>query len=258
MKAAPRISVVTTSYNHGEYLRETLESVRNQQYPNLEHIVMDGGSTDNSIDTIRSYASQLAYWISGPDGGPTNALIKGFSRATGDILCWLNSDDLFEPGCLAEVAEFFASRPGAEVVYGDATLIDKLGRSIKPKKEHAFSRFIWLNDYNFIPQPSTFWTKRLYDHVGGLDPAYRLAYDADLWARFSEVTTLHHIPRRWSRMRIYPEQRNQSLRQISDAEDERIRSRYLPAQPHALRMAKWLAAKSARVCWKTATGCYRD
>jgi glycosyltransferase involved in cell wall biosynthesis len=252
----PRISVVTPSYNQGEYLSDTLGSIHDQGYPNLEHIVMDGGSTDNSVEIIRGYSSRLAFWTSERDGGPNSALVDGFGRASGDILCWLNSDDLFEPGCLFEVARFFAEHPEAEVVYGDAVLVDRSGQPIRPKKEHPFNRFIWLHDYNFIPQPSTFWRRQLYDRVGGLDKSFHLAYDGDLWVRFAEVARIHHVRRKWSRMRIYAEQRNQKLRAQSDLEDMRIRARYVEEQPMVMRRAKSVAAKGLRISWKLATGCY--
>jgi len=253
-----KISVVTPSYNQGEFLNATFDSIHSQGYPNLEHIVMDGGSSDNSVEIIKAYSSRLAYWVSESDGGPNRALVQGFDRASGDILCWLNSDDVFEQGCLFDVGRFFCDHPEADVVYGDATLIAKCGRPIRPKKEHAFSRFIWLHDYNFIPQPATFWRRRLYERVGGLDLSYQVAYDGDLWARFSEVARIHHVRRKWARMRIYPEQRNQSLRVQSDIEGERIRMRYIEAQPWIIRRAKRVAAKGLRISWKLATGCYWD
>jgi glycosyltransferase involved in cell wall biosynthesis len=233
-----------------------LESLHNQAYPNLEHIVIDGGSRDASIAIIESYSNRIQYWISEPDGGQADALIKGFARATGEILCWLCSDDLLERGALLEVAEFFQRNPEAEIVYGDSTWIDAAGKHVRPKKEHSFSRFIWLHDHNFIPQPSTFWRRRLYDRVGGLDPSYRVAMDGDLWLRFSDVTRLHHVRRMWSRMRWYPEQMVQRLRPEVLLADERMRDRYLGSQSKLLRRLKWALARSVRISWKLATGCY--
>jgi glycosyltransferase involved in cell wall biosynthesis len=255
---APRISVVTPSFNQGRFLEATLRSVLNQGYRNLEYIVIDGGSTDGSVEIIRRYASQLAYWVSEPDGGHTNGLIKGFARATGQILCYLNSDDLFEPWTLREVAEFFLTHPDAAVAYGDGLWVDIEGRPLKPKKEHPFNRFIWLHDHDFIPQPSTFWRRGLYERVGGLDPSFRLAMDADLFIRFAEIARFHHVRRTWSRLRLYPEQRNQRLRAQSDAEDRTIRRRYgISDRPAWMIGARRLVAKGMRVSWKVALGCYR-
>jgi glycosyltransferase involved in cell wall biosynthesis len=252
----PRISVVTPSYNQARFLGETLASVHSQNYPNLQHIVIDGGSTDGSQEIIRSYADRLDHWVSEPDQGQTHALVKGFAHADGEVLCWLNSDDLFEPGALHQVGEFFRSNPEARAVYGDALLVDIAGQPLNLKREHPFSRFIWLYDYNYLPQPSTFWRRDLYEEVGGLDPSFDLAMDADLWIRFAEVTRLHHCPRVWSRMRLYAEQKNQRLRAASDLEDARIRSRYIRPWPHWSRRPMRVAAKALRVGWKAARGCY--
>jgi len=252
----PKITVITPSYNQARFLEATLRSVHDQGYPNLEHIVIDGGSTDGSVEIIRKFEDRLAYWVSEPDKGQTDALIKGFSRATGQILAWLNSDDLYEPRTLWDVAEFFTRHPDVQFVYGDALWIDTEGRILKPKKEIPFNRFIWLYDYNYIPQPSAFWRRELYEVVGGLDPRFDLAMDADLWIRFAERTRPVHVRRIWSRMRLYPEQKNQRLRAISDNEDEIIRSRYLPKEPSWQRRVKKNLAKGLRVGWKLLGGCY--
>ena len=127
----PRITVVTPSFNQGRFLEETIQSVLYQDYPNLEYIVMDGGSTDGSADIIRRYSDQLAYWVSRPDRGQTDALIQGFGRASGDVLCWLCADDVWEPGTLWEVGRIFASQPETRAVYGDATFVDIEGRRIR-------------------------------------------------------------------------------------------------------------------------------
>lgn len=256
MSNEPKVSIVTPSFNQAQFLESTLVSIDSQTYRNVEHIVIDGGSTDGSVDILRRHAAQLAYWVSEPDDGQTDALIKGFSRATGDILCWLNSDDVLEPWTISEVVEFFERHPKAQAVYGDSLWTDKSGAPLKPKKEHAFHRFIWMYDHNFIPQPSTFWRRELYEAVGGLDPTFDLAMDADLWIRFSDVTKIHHVRRQWSRMRFYPEQKNQRLRQKSDQEDKVIRSRYLRSEPELALAAKKAFAKCARITLKLVNGSY--
>jgi glycosyltransferase involved in cell wall biosynthesis len=253
----PRITVVTPSYNQARFIERTLQSVIHQEYPNLEFIVIDGGSTDGSVGIIQRYASHLAYWVSEADHGQTDALVKGFSRATGDILCYLCSDDLHEQWTLWEVAQFFMSHPQAEVVYGDSIWIDVEDRPIKPKKEHPFNWFIFVYDHDFVPQPSTFWRRSLYEKAGGLDPAFQLAMDSDLWIRFAEVAPLYHVRRVWSRMRLYPEQKNQRLRAQSNQEDLVIRRRYgIAHEPAWSRTTKKIVAKGLRVGWKVATGCY--
>ncbi|MFN8559230.1 MAG: glycosyltransferase family 2 protein [Dehalococcoidia bacterium] len=253
---ALKISIVTPSYNQAEFLEATLLSVLNQGYPNLEYIVIDGGSSDGSVEILERYRPRLSYLVSERDKGQTDALIKGFARATGDVLAWLNSDDLYEPWTLRQVAAFFTRRPAARFVFGDARWVDRAGRFLRPKREIPFNRFLWLHSYNYIPQPSTFWRRNLYQQVGGLDPAFDLAMDADLWARFSNVTPLHHVPRSWSRMREYPEQKNQKRRVQSDAEDRRVRERFVRTAGLRWRAGRVLA-RGLRVSWKAATGCYR-
>lgn len=256
MSNLPRISVVTPSFNQARFLRATMESIHSPGYPGLEHIVIDGGSNDGSVEIIEEYADRLAYWVSEPDDGQTDALIKGFERATGDILCWLNSDDLFEPWTLSEVAAYFAENPDVEFMYGDSTWIDGDGRVIKPKREHGFNRFVWMYDHNYIPQPSAFWRRDLYERVGGLDPSFDLAMDADLWIRFAEITRPRHLGRPLSRMRFYPEQKNTALRRRSGEEGGRIRVRYLGRQNPMVVRWKRRAARALRVGLKAGAGGY--
>lgn len=252
-----RISVVIPSFNQGEFLDSALRSVLDQGYPNLEVIVMDGGSTDSSVDVIRSHEARIDHWESRPDGGQTDALINGFRRSTGEIMCWLNSDDLMVDGCLDDVNDFFSRNRDAEAVYGDAQWISRDGRLLRTQNEIPFSRFIWMYTYNYIPGMSMYWRRALYERVGGLDRAFDLAMDADLWSRFAEVTQIHHMPRIWSRMRFYEDQKNRRLRAKSNEEDLVIRKRYWgQATPPSLLRLRQLAALTARILWKAGTGCY--
>jgi glycosyltransferase involved in cell wall biosynthesis len=237
-------------------LETTIKSVLNQNYPNLEYIIIDGGSDDGSVEIIQKYSEHLAYWVSEPDNGQTDALIKGFQQTNGEIMAWLCSDDLYEPYTLYEVAKIFLNNPHWQLVYGDSFWIDADNRPLKPKKEIGFNRFVFLYTYNYLPQPSTFWRRGLYERVGGLDARWDLAMDADLWIRFAEFTRLHHVSRIWSRMRLYPEQKNSRLRDKSDAEDELIRSRYLPNELGWKRRLKRTAARSIRVALKLRRGAY--
>jgi glycosyltransferase involved in cell wall biosynthesis len=252
----PKISVITPSFNQARFLEATMESIHQPGYPNLEHIVIDGGSSDGSREIIESYGDRLAYWVSEPDEGQTDALIRGFRRATGSIQCWLNSDDLFESRTLYDVAEFFSRDPGASFVYGDSTWIDELGRVIKPKREQVWSRFVWLNDNNLITQPSALWRAGLLEAVGGLDPSFVCAMDADLWIRFAEVTRPRHVRRQWSRMRFYPSQKNTRLRELSIEEMRAIRGRYGGSGSQTLAPLKTLGARSLRVLLKAYSGGY--
>jgi glycosyltransferase involved in cell wall biosynthesis len=257
MKTFPRISVVVPSLNQAEYLELTLHSILDQNYSGLELIVIDGGSKDGSVDIIRKYEQRMKFWCSEPDGGQTNGLIKGFSHATGEILCFLNSDDLFEPGVLHEVGEYFTKHPDVDAVYGDALWIDAEGNVLRKQKEIPFSRFIWLYTYNYIPGMSTFWRRTIYDLAGGLNPAFQLAFDTDLWIRFSDHGKIKHVARQWSRMRFYPEQKNRRLRAESEREDMIIRSRYWENQrmPRTYYLRRKIAL-GMRILWRLLTGCY--
>jgi glycosyltransferase involved in cell wall biosynthesis len=257
MDSFPKISVVVPSFNQAKYLELTLRSIIDQNYPNLELMVIDGGSKDGSLDIILKYENHMKFWCSEQDGGQTFGIIKGFSHATGDILCFLNSDDLFEPGSLHEVGIYFAKHLDADAVYGDTLWIDAEGNAIRPQKEIPFSRFIFLHTYNYIPGMSMFWRRAIYDKVGGLNPAFQMAFDADLWMRFSDHGTIKHVARQWSRMRFYSEQKTHRLRDITIREDMLVRSRYWKNQ--SIPSMYYLRRKIAlviRIVWKLLTGCY--
>ncbi len=207
MSSWPRITVVTPSYNQARYLRQSIESVLSQDYPNLEYIVCDGGSDDGSVEIIEEYSDYLQWWVSEPDEGQTDALVKGFSRATGEVLCWVNSDDQLEPGSLRYVADRFAADPTLQFLWGDCRWIDESGTVLYTRHEIPFVRWLWLYGYNYIPQPAAFWTRALYDRVGGLDQSFRVAMDTDLFARMSRVTRLQHTSTVLARFRIHAQQR---------------------------------------------------
>lgn len=224
-QSIPKISLVTCSYQQARFLDAAMQSVFDQAYPNLEYIVMDGGSNDGSADIIARHANKLAYWVSEPDGGQTDALVKGFKRASGDICGWLCSDDLLLEGALESVANYFKSHPEVEAMYGDSIWIDADGRPIRIKREMGFDRFVFLHDHNYIPQPSMFWRRSLYEEVGGLDTNFNLAMDSDLWDRFASRTRIAHLPHYLSCMRFYPEQKTRRLRPRGREEDRLIRKR---------------------------------
>lgn len=221
-----KISIITCSYQQASYLGYTLRSVIDQQYPNLEYLVIDGGSSDGSTEVIARYANHLAYSVSERDHGQSEALNKGFLRSSGDIVGWLCSDDLLLPGSLERVAAYFDAHPGVDAVYGNAVLIDANGTPLRAKREMGFSPFTILHDHNYIPQPSMFWRRRLMDRVGHLDQSLHLSMDADYWLRFAANGNIRHIPDFLSCMRSHDHQKVFLDRSGVFGEADRLRQRY--------------------------------
>jgi glycosyltransferase involved in cell wall biosynthesis len=252
----PKISIITCSYQQGRFISSTLQSVLQQNYPNLEYIVIDGGSTDESVHVIRRHAEQLAYWISEPDEGQTHALTKGFDRCTGDVMGWLCSDDLLLSGSLERVGRFFAENPQVDWLFGDALWIDAQGNALRTKKEMPWSRAVFLFDHNYLAQPSVFWRRRLFERVGGLDGRWNLAMDADLWLRFARLSRPQHLSQYLSCMRFYPEQKTRLLKPAGMKEDEALRRREAPRLSKMPRPLMSAAAKVCRIVLKGATGGY--
>jgi glycosyltransferase involved in cell wall biosynthesis len=225
----PKISIVTPSYNQGDFLEETLRSVLEQDYLNLEYIVMDGGSTDGSVDIIRKYADRLAHWKSAKDEGQAEAIRAGFARATGEILCWLNSDDTMAPGTLRMVGEFFAAHPDVDLVYGDLNLVDAEGKRLYTARP-LLRLGILVYENAFIPQQAMFWRRSLYERVGGLDPLLHFAMDFDLVIRFllagARVRKLQGI---LAHYRWHPAAKSSTIRDVLEKEINELLYRHLPA-----------------------------
>lgn len=199
----PLVSIITPSYNQANFLEETIRSVLDQGYPNLEYIIVDGGSTDGSLEIIQKYADRLAWWVSEPDQGQTDAINKGFSQAKGQILAWLNSDDTYLPGAVAEAVGYLQAHPEIGTVYGDANLIDDEGNVIGrfPAKQTDNRRL--MRGYVHIPQQATFFRKELWRKVGPLDPTFFFAMDYDLWVRLSQHAPLKYYSRMWANFRLH-------------------------------------------------------
>ena len=199
----PLVSIITPSYNQANFLEETIRSVLDQGYPNLEYIIVDGGSTDGSLEIIQKYTDRLAWWVSEPDQGQTDAINKGFSQAKGEILAWLNSDDTYLPGAVAEAVGYLQAHPEIGTVYGDANLIDDEGNVIGrfPAKQTDNRRL--MRGYVHIPQQATFFRKELWRKVGPLDPTFFFAMDYDLWVRLSQHAPLKYYSRLWANFRLH-------------------------------------------------------
>ena len=190
----PLVSIVTPSFNQARYLEATLRSVLEQDYPAIEHIVMDGGSSDGSREILEQWSGRLAGWISEKDKGQTDAINKGFARANGEILAWLNSDDTYNPGTIRAAVAALQAHPEASMVYGDASYIDESGRVIGrfPAAQTDYARL--RHGYVHVPQQASFWRAEYWRKVGPLDPSFYFAMDYDLWVRLAALAPLVYVP----------------------------------------------------------------
>lgn len=250
LDSPPMISIVTPNLDQGRFLERTLASVLDQRYPALEYIVRDGGSTDESSEVLARHAARLQKVVSEPDGGQAAALNRGFRSTRGEIMAWLNADDLLLPGALDFVARYFIEHPDVDVLYGHRVLIDsedrEIGRWILP--EHDDETLRWAD---FVPQETLFWRRRAWDEIGGaLDESYRFAIDWDLLLRFAGAgLTLVRVPRFLGAFRVHPEQKTHSWKDVGASEMSRLRTRELGRQPHPQQIHRKLWRYYLRHLW---------
>lgn len=211
MIRSPRITIITPSFNQGRFLDRTIESVLSQGYENLEYLVIDGGSTDGSIDIIKRYHNRLHDWVSEPDGGQADAIAKGFARSTGEIMGWLNSDDLLLPGALATVAQTFSRSRDIQMTYGDIVVVNEWNQMqrICTQTPARFETLFYGGQ--IINQEAVFWTRDLFNRAGGLNRQLQYALDYDLWTRMSRLTAPHYIPRILAAFRQHPAQKTRHM-----------------------------------------------
>lgn len=245
----PRISIVTPSYNQGDFLEKTIESVLSQGYPDLEYIVMDGGSTDESVAIIRKFEDHIKFWQSEPDKGQSDALRSGFARTSGNILAWLNSDDTLVPGILHVVGAYFASHPDDDLLYGNVNFIDAQGKLMYTAYPYL-DLGVLIYENRFIPQQAMFWRREIYDRVGGVNPDLCFAMDFDLTLKFLLAgARVAKIPRVLANYRFHPAAKSSTIRDVMESEIAEVLSRLSPMRDGALeRFVKKIYFRGLRFC----------
>jgi glycosyltransferase involved in cell wall biosynthesis len=192
----PKISIITPSYNQGQYIEETILSVIGQNYPNLEYIIIDGGSTDNSVEIIKKYEKYLTYWVSEKDSGMYEAIQKGFDKSTGEIMAWINSDDMYHRKAFFAVAKVFSDLPEIEWIQGLPTVFNEEGLITEVASYRRWSKYnIYRQEfYKWIQQESTFWRRSLWEKAGSrMDTSFKYASDFELWTRFMGYSKLYAL-----------------------------------------------------------------
>jgi len=203
------VSIVTPSYNQASYLEQTITSVLNQDYPHIEYIIVDGASTDNSVDIIEKYKSKLAYWVSEKDTGQADAINKGFAHATGEIIAWLNSDDYYLEGTLSAAVKIFEENPDVVLAYGNMLAVDEHGKTFNTLNYKQLT----LEDllcFQIIGQPAVFMRRSALQKTGGLDPAFHFLLDHHLWIRLAQQGKILHVPQTWAAARYHAEAKNRA------------------------------------------------
>jgi len=203
------VSIVTPSYNQARYLEATIQSVLVQDYPRTEYIVVDGASTDSSVEIIKKYQSHLTYWISEKDNGQADAINKGLARASGEILAWLNSDDYYLPNTISAAVKVFEENPDVVMLYGDMLAVDEDGKTINLLRYRQLS----LEDllcFQIIGQPAVFFRRTAYEKTGGFDPTFHFLLDHHLWIRLAQQGKILHVPQTWAAARYHAEAKNRA------------------------------------------------
>lgn len=231
MPKYPKLSIVIPSYNQGAFIERTIRSIVEQKYPDLELILMDGGSTDGTMAVVEKYRQHFSHIQSGKDGGQSAAIRAGFERATGDYVSWLNSDDTYNPGALLAVGDYLIKNPQVRFVYGDVNYIDAEDQIIAHKPSAKFVLGIMKYAFLTVPQMSAFWQRSLYEAVGGVDKNLRFCMDYDLFVRMATVSAPRNIPVTVGNFRLHPASKTKNLDDVRAAEDKIVQTRYCAVKP---------------------------
>ncbi len=241
-----KISVITPSFNQGSFIKETIDSVLNQNYPNIEYIVMDGGSTDNTIKILKSYGDKIK-WISKKDNGQADAINKGMTKVTGDIITYINSDDVMLPNTLKIINKYFLKHPKAMWLTGDYFIIDEKGNKIQSiittykRLLRKYSTKNMLLIANYIIQPSTFWRHSLIKEIGFFDESLHYCLDFDYWMRVINKFKLHTLPNHFSFFRIHDKSKGGVLYKKQFEEEHKLVMEY--TNNLFIRILHWLHYK---------------
>ncbi len=221
MTEFPKITIITPSFNQGKYLEATIQSILNQNYPNLEYFVIDGGSSDESVEIIKKHESQIDFWVSEKDNGQSHAINKGLERATGDIINWINSDDQLTEGSLFKIAEYFQSNPKVAVVHGKTILFKENGwEMVKGAESHYLPE--WYFAGIAFPQPSAFFTKEALARVGGkVDESLHYGMDYDLYGKMALHYDFLDVPEIFSKYLLHPTSKT-TMSNLAFAEDWKL------------------------------------
>lgn len=223
-----KISIVTPSFNQAQFLERTILSVLNQNYPNLEYIIIDGGSTDGSVNIIKKYERYLAYWVSEKDKGQADAIHKGFEKSTGEILAWINSDDTYLPGVFLKIIKKFNKTPEADLVFGNIYIVDENDKRIRDLRFTNFDFFILVYESGNLHQTGTFWTRKIYRRVGGLNCRYIFCMDYDFFCRVAQKGIFFFMKDYLTNFRVHKGRKSSTINCIGYKEHKEIMRRYIP------------------------------
>lgn len=242
-RSSPLVSIITPSFNQGHFLERTILSIKNQDYPLIEHIVVDGRSSDNTMDVLRKYHRDLI-WVSEPDNGQSDAINKGFGMSQGDILAYLNADDIYVSGAIRRVVDFFSTSSQADMIYGNYLIIDQ-DENVLRKCRLFDICFADLLKRNIIGQPAVFFRRRILEKVGPLDVSLRYSMDFDLWLRIASVGTLRHMNQYLSCFRIHSKSKSAKDRlKFSREAYFKVRTKYVSDKwslylPYSITVARF-------------------